>query len=83
MEAAGLVRVGNVGNAVARTFTASDAHETARAMYGEDDSAFLKQGERVTPLSFGHTIQNVKGAQCVIDPDKAYPSPRATQPHAD
>ena len=83
MEAAGLVTVGHVGNAVARLFTAADAHEMARAMYSEEPSAFLKQGGSVTALSYGHTITNAKGAQCVVDPSKAFPTPPASTPHAD
>lgn len=83
MEKAGLVAVGHVGNAVARLFTAADAHETARAMYAEDTSAFLKQGGSVTALSYGHTVTNAKGTQCVVDPSMAFPTPPATSPHAD
>ena len=83
MEKAGLVAVGHVGNAVARLFTAADAHETARAMYAEDTSAFLKQGGSVTALSYGHTVTNAKGTQCVVDPSMAFPTPPATNPHAD
>lgn len=83
MEAAGLVTVGHVGNAVARLFAAADAHEMARAMYSEEPSAFLKQGGSVTALSYGHTITNAKGAQCVLDPSKAFPTPPAPRPHAD
>lgn len=83
MEKAGLVAVGHVGNAVARLFTAADAHETARAMYAEDTSAFLKQGCSVTALSYGHTVTNAKGTQCVVDPSMAFPTPPATSPHAD
>lgn len=83
MEKAGLIAVGHVGNAVARLFTAADAHETARAMYAEDTSAFLKQGGSVTALSYGHTVTNAKGTQCVVDPSMAFPTPPATSPHAD
>ena len=74
MEKVGLVGIGHVGNAVARLFTAADAHEMARTMYEEDKAAFLKQGERITPLSYAHTISNVKGTQCVVDPGKGLPN---------
>ena len=83
MEKAGLVAVGHVGNAVARLFTAADAHETARAMYAEDTSAFLKQGCSVTALSYGHTVTNAKGTQCVVDPSMAFPTPPPPRPHTD
>ena len=82
MERVGLVGVGHVGNAVARLFTAADAHEMARTMYEEDKAAFLKQGESITPLSYAHTISNVKGTQCVVDPAKAFPTSPATEEHA-
>lgn len=83
MEKAGLVAVGHVGNAVGRLFTAADAHETARAMYAEDTSAFLKQGCSVTALSYGHTVTNAKGTQCVADPSMAFPTPPPPRPHTD
>jgi aminoglycoside N3'-acetyltransferase len=83
MEKAGLVSIGHVANAVARLFTAADAHEMARTMYAEDKAAFLKQGDSITPLSYGHTITNAKGTQCVVDPAQAFPTPPATEPHED
>jgi aminoglycoside 3-N-acetyltransferase len=82
MENVGLVGLGHVGNAVARLFTAADAHEMARTMYEEDKAAFLKQGDSVTSLSYAHTISNEKGTQCVVDPAKAFPTPPATEEHA-
>lgn len=82
MEDQGLVRVGHVGNAVVRMFTARDAHKMARTMYGNDPKSFLKQGA-LTPLSYGHTIQNVRGTQCVVDPDKAFPTAPPCTPHKD
>ncbi len=75
MERAGLVGIGHVGNAVARLFTTSEAHEMARTMYEEDKMAFLKQGAAITPLSYGQTITNVKGTQCVVDPANAFSTP--------
>ncbi|MDE2718491.1 MAG: AAC(3) family N-acetyltransferase [Chloroflexota bacterium] len=82
MENVGLVGLGHVGNAVARLFTAADAHEMARTMYEEDKTAFLKQGDSMTKLSYAHTISNVKGTQCVVDPAKAFPTSPATKEHA-
>ncbi len=81
MENVGLVGVGHVGNAVARLFTAADAHEMARTMYEEDKAAFLMQGNGVTPLSYGATITNVKGTQCVVDSGEGFPTPPATEEH--
>lgn len=83
MERAGLVGIGHVGNAVARMFTARDAHEMARTMYAEDKKAFLKQGESITPLSYGQTITNIKGTQSVVDAANTFPTPPATGPHED
>lgn len=84
MEEAGLVGIGHVGNAVTRLFTAADAHEMARTMYAEDKTAFLKcdKDERITSLSYGHTIVNAKGMQCVVDPAKVFPTPPATEAQA-
>ena len=53
----------------------------ARTMYEEDKAAFLKQGDGITKLSYAHTISNVKGTQCVVDPTKAFPTPPATEEH--
>jgi aminoglycoside 3-N-acetyltransferase len=83
MEKAGLVGIGHIGNAVARLFTAVDAHEMACTMYAEDKAAFLKKGDSITPLSYGHTITNAKGTQCVVDPAMAYPTSPATEPYVD
>ena len=82
MEDQDLVRVGHVGNAVVRMFTARDAHKMARTMYRNDPKSFLKQGT-LTPLSYGHTIQNMKGTQCVVDPDKAFPTAPPITAHQD
>ena len=82
MEDQGRVTVGHVGNAVVRMFTARDAHKMARTMYRYDPKSFLKQGT-LTPLSYGYTIQNMKGTQCVVDPDKAFPTAPPITAHQD
>lgn len=68
MESAGKVQIGHVGNAVARLFSAKDAYTIAKTMYGKDKRSFLQQSEPVTSLTYGHTINNSKGTQCVVDP---------------
>ena len=83
LETAGKVQVGHVGNAVARLFLAGDAHAIAKAMYGSDDRYFLKQTDPVTPLTYGHTISNSKGNQCVVDPELAYATTPADGPRKD
>ncbi len=80
MEAAGDVHIGHVGNAVARLFSARDAYILAESMYNIDPLSFLKQGDAVTSLSYGHTISNTKGIQCVVDPKQAFPTTRPETP---
>ena len=72
MEDAGLVRVGEVGNAVARLFGGHDLRRMARELYEQDDLAFLRQDGVVTPLAYGHTIETDRGEHCVADPDRMY-----------
>ena len=72
METAGMVRVGHVGNAVARLFSAEDACKMAKTMYREDSRSFLKQTDQITPLSYRHTITNGKGTQCVVNPGNTF-----------
>ena len=72
LESQGKVQLGAVGNAVGRLFKAEDAYNLAKTMYLEDQRCFLKQTDPVTELTYGQTIQNGKGTQCVIDTDKIY-----------
>ena len=72
MEDAGLVRVGEVGNAVARLFGGHDLRRMARELYEQDDLAFLRQGGVVTRLAFGHTIETDRGEHCVVDSTRMY-----------
>ena len=72
METAGMVCVGHVGNAVARLFPTEDSDKTAKSMYREDNQSFLKQTEQITPLNYGHTINNAKGTQCVVNPGNTF-----------
>ena len=72
MEDAGIVLIGQVGNAVARLFHGYDVRTTAREMYEQDHNAFLKQNGVVTQLNYGHTIETPKGEMCVVDPSKVY-----------
>lgn len=74
LESQGKVKHGSVGNAVGRLFKAEDAYNLAKTMYGEDQQCFLKQSDPVTKLTYGKTIHNGKGTQCVINPDKIYQS---------
>ena len=69
MEDAGLVRVGEVGNAVARLLGGHDLARMARELYSEDANGFLRQDGVVTPLAYGHTIESDRGEHCVADPD--------------
>ena len=72
MEDAGLVRVSEVGNAVARLLSGHDLRRMARELYRQDVHAFLKQGGGVTRLAYGHTIETERGEHCVADPARMY-----------
>ena len=74
MEDAGMVRIRPVGNAVARLFKGSAVRKMANSLYKKDKKAFLKKGDDVTPLSYGHTIETSKGVHCVFDTDLIYNS---------
>tara|TARA_A100001037_G_scaffold223188_1_gene201034 strand:+ start:6574 stop:7419 length:846 start_codon:yes stop_codon:yes gene_type:complete len=60
------VNKGSIGNAIARFFSAEDAYCLAHEMYKVDKSCFLKKDNLVTQLTFGKTINNGKGEQCVV-----------------
>ncbi len=75
MEDAGLVKLGTVGNAIARLFQAHDLHRSARELYAQDPRGFLKQNGGVTRLSHGHTLETPKGEYCVADPARMYRAP--------
>ena len=72
MEDAGLVRVGEVGNAVARLLGGHDLRLLARELYERDAHAFLRQDGVVTRLAYGHTIETDRGEYCVADPTRMY-----------
>ncbi|MYA59689.1 MAG: AAC(3) family N-acetyltransferase [Chloroflexi bacterium] len=72
MEDASLVKVGHVGNAVARLLGGHDLRRMASDLYHEDDHGFLRQGGVVTGLSYGHTIESDRGEHCVADPSRMY-----------
>ena len=74
LESAGHVNVGHVGNAMARLFPARMAYPTAKSMYEADPRSFLKQSDPITQLTCGHTVNNDKGTQCVVDPALAFPT---------
>lgn len=72
MEDAGLVRVGEVGNAVARLLGGHNLRRAARDLYEQDANGFLRQDGLVTPLAYGHTLESDRGEHCVADPDGMY-----------
>ncbi|MCY3747822.1 MAG: AAC(3) family N-acetyltransferase [Chloroflexi bacterium] len=72
MEDADLVRVGDVGNAVARLLGGHDLRRTASNLYREDDHGFLRQGGAVTGLTYGHTIESDRGEHCVANPSRMF-----------
>lgn len=72
MEDAGLVRVGEVGNAVGRLLGGHDLRLAARHLYEQDANGFLRQDGLVTPLAYGHTFESDRGEHCVADPSCMY-----------
>ena len=72
MEDTGLVRVGEVGNAIARLLGGHDLRGAARELYEEDANGFLRQDGLVTPLAYGHTLESARGEHCVADPSFMY-----------
>ena len=72
MEDAGLVRVGEVGNAIARLLGGHDLRRAARELYEHDANGFLRQDGLVTPLAYGHTLKSGRGEHCVADPSGIY-----------
>ncbi len=72
MEDAGLVRLNQVGNAVARLLGGHDLTRMARDLYSEDANGFLRQDGLVTPLAHGHTLETDRGEHCVVDPSRMY-----------
>ena len=72
MEDEGLVRVGEVGNAVARLLGGHDLRRAARELYRQDAKGFLRQDGLVTPLAYGHTLESDRGEHCVADPSRMY-----------
>ncbi len=72
MEARGLVRVGAVGNAVARLYRARDALDTGVAEYRKDSTLFIKTGEAFTQLPDGVIVGEYNNEKSVVDPTGSY-----------
>lgn len=72
MEDAGLVKLGPVGNAIARLLDANDFRAAARQLTRHDPNGFLQQGDAVTQLTYGHTVNSDKGEHCIVDPTRMY-----------
>ena len=74
MERAGMVEIGEVGNAVARLFYGRHLRQMARALYEIDGEGFRRQNGVLTPLDNGHTVERPAGDLCVVDPARIYHS---------
>jgi len=72
MEDAGLVKLGHVGNAIARLFGGHDLRQAARDLYEQDANGFLRQDGLVTTLTYGHNIETDRGEHCVANPSRMY-----------
>jgi aminoglycoside 3-N-acetyltransferase len=68
MEVEGVVRIGAVGNAIARVFQGRAVREVARKLHRKDKRAFLREGDVVTELYCGITVSTPRGDLCVLDP---------------
>ena len=77
LEHRGLVKRGEVGNAVARLFRARDLERTSREMFAVNPELFFIADGQVTPLRYGVTWTIPKGRHagaelCVVDPAGVY-----------
>ena len=72
MEEKGLVRLGGVGNAIARLFHGRDLRNAAQELHRKDKRAFLRKDGTITELSYGHTVSTPRGDLCVLDPKGIY-----------
>lgn len=72
LEEQGLVRVGTVGNAVARLFRARDAFEVGLAECRRDPQLFLRTGERCAGLDYGVLTDNPDNEKSVFDVTAIY-----------
>ena len=72
MEARGLVRVGAVGNAMARLYRARDALDTGVAEYRKDPNLFVQTGEGFTQLPDGVIVGEYNNEKSVVDPAASY-----------
>ena len=68
MERRGLVRVGAVGNAIARLFGARDAVLTAVELYRDDTDLFVQTTEELTRLEDGVMVGDCDDEKSVMDP---------------
>lgn len=72
LEERGLVRVGAIGNAVARIFNARDAVLAGVALYRDDPLLFVETGEGLTPLKDGLMVGELHNEKAVLDPNRIY-----------
>ena len=72
LEDAGMVKIGHVGNAVARLFYGRDLQRMARTRYDQDENAFNTQNGAATRLAYGHTLVTPRGEFSIVDPAQAY-----------
>jgi aminoglycoside 3-N-acetyltransferase len=73
LEARGLVRIGPVGNAVARLFRARDLIDVGIAEYRKDPFAFVKTGDDYATLRDGVLAEELYTEKAVYDPGRIFP----------
>ena len=72
MEVAGKVKIGSVGNAIARFFVGHEVRAMARAAYELDPNIFVVNNGKPQQLPDGFTVKTSKGYVCVVDPGRIY-----------
>ena len=66
------MRVGAVGNAMARLYRARDALDTGVAEYRKDSTLFIKTGEAFTQLPDGVIVGEYNNEKSVVNPTGGY-----------
>lgn len=73
LESLGLVRVGPVGNAVTRIFSAKAALQAGLEAYRQDADLFLRSNGQITELQHGLMVGELNNEKTVYDPTLMYP----------
>lgn len=72
MESLGRVRIGTIGNAIARLYLARDALDIGIAEYRKDPWLLVKTGPNFTQLNDGFIVGEYNNEKSVVDPKGGY-----------